>query len=41
MPERDAVELGLLAGRRARRRTPAFGVCRGLQVINVFLGGTL
>jgi putative glutamine amidotransferase len=40
MPERDAVELGLLAGARDAR-TPCFGVCRGLQVTNAFLGGTL
>jgi len=40
MPERDAVELELLAGARAAR-TPTFGVCRGLQMTNAFLGGTL
>ena len=40
MPERDAVELGLLAGAR-QAKTPTFGVCRGLQVTNAFLGGTL
>ena len=40
MPERDAVELGLLAGAR-EAKTPTFGVCRGLQVTNAFLGGTL
>jgi putative glutamine amidotransferase len=39
-PERDAVELGLLRGAR-EARTPTFGVCRGLQVTNAFLGGTL
>jgi putative glutamine amidotransferase len=40
MPERDAVELELLAGAR-EAKTPTFGVCRGLQTTNVFLGGTL
>lgn len=38
--ERDAMELELLAGARDAR-TPVWGVCRGLQVINVFFGGTL
>jgi putative glutamine amidotransferase len=40
MPERDVVELGLLAGAR-EAKVPTFGVCRGLQVSNAFLGGTL
>jgi len=40
LPERDAVEWELLEGARAARR-PVWGVCRGLQVINVFLGGSL
>jgi putative glutamine amidotransferase len=40
MPERDAVELELLAGARDAR-TPMFGVCRGLQMVNAYLGGTL
>jgi len=40
MPERDALEYELLAGARAAR-TPTFGVCRGLQMTNAFLGGTL
>jgi putative glutamine amidotransferase len=40
MPERDAVELELLRGAR-QARTPLLGVCRGLQMVNAFLGGTL
>jgi putative glutamine amidotransferase len=39
-PERDALEWELLAAARARR-LPVWAVCRGFQVINVFLGGTL
>ncbi len=39
-PERDAVEWELLEGAR-ERRLPTFCVCRGLQVANVFLGGSL
>ena len=40
VPERDAMEWELLAGAR-EGRVPVWGVCRGLQVINVFLGGSL
>ncbi len=39
-PERDAMELDLLAGAR-EAAVPTWGVCRGVQVVNVFLGGTL
>lgn len=38
--QRDELELELLAGARGAS-TPVLGVCRGLQVINVFLGGSL
>lgn len=38
--ERDELEMALV--REARRRgMPVFGACRGLQVLNVALGGTL
>lgn len=40
LPERDEMELALLAGAR-EARVPVWGVCRGIQVLNVFLGGTL
>lgn len=39
-PERDELEWDLLAGARDAR-VPAWCVCRGLQVLNVFLGGSL
>lgn len=39
-PPRDAMELALLEGAR-EARVPVWGVCRGVQVLNVFFGGTL
>lgn len=39
-PERDAMEWALLEGAR-EARVPVWGICRGIQVLNVFLGGSL
>lgn len=40
VPDRDQLEWDLLTAARAHR-TPVFGICRGHQMVNVFLGGTL
>jgi putative glutamine amidotransferase len=40
LPGRDALEWELLAAARDRR-LPVWGVCRGFQMLNVFLGGSL
>lgn len=37
---RDDIEFGLLEAAIAENK-PVFGICRGLQVINVFFGGSL
>ncbi|WP_059008519.1 gamma-glutamyl-gamma-aminobutyrate hydrolase family protein [Streptomyces specialis] len=39
-PERDAWELALIEAALSRRM-PLLGVCRGMQLLNVALGGTL
>lgn len=39
-PARDEMEFALLEGAR-ESRTPVWGICRGIQVLNVFLGGSL
>ncbi|WP_409291918.1 gamma-glutamyl-gamma-aminobutyrate hydrolase family protein [Peribacillus sp. SCS-37] len=40
VPDRDEAELGMI--RHARLRgIPIFGICRGIQVLNIALGGTI
>jgi putative glutamine amidotransferase len=39
-PRRDAAELAVVAAARRYRR-PLFGICRGLQILNVACGGSL
>ncbi len=39
-PERDSLEL-LLAKKAIEKRKPVFGICRGMQLLNVALGGSL
>lgn len=39
-PERDEIEIQLCREFH-RRKKPIFGICRGIQLINVALGGTL
>jgi putative glutamine amidotransferase len=39
-PERDTLDFEVFAAAEAQR-APVFGICRGLQVVNVALGGTL
>lgn len=38
--QRDEFELGVI-GQALENNLPLLGICRGLQIVNVFLGGTL
>ncbi len=40
VPERDVLELELF-NRVVQRRMPLLGICRGIQLVNVAMGGTL
>jgi putative glutamine amidotransferase len=40
IPEKDATDLLVLA-EAERRKMPVFGICFGMQIMNVFYGGTL
>jgi putative glutamine amidotransferase len=40
IPERDAFEMSLVE-QALRRGIPILGICRGMQILNVALGGTL
>jgi len=40
-PERDASEIGLIRRAMAMKDIPLLCICRGMQVLNVALGGTL
>jgi putative glutamine amidotransferase len=40
IPEWDALEMALLRP-ALKRQMPIFGICRGMQILNVALGGTL